>query len=255
MSDAGSAPASGMRAITVSREYGSGGGEIAARLAGRLGWTLVDHEVVEQVARALGVTEEEAEAYDEHSDNLISRVLSSLTLIQPAVPVAVPVQISTASPLYDQARRKVVQAAVDAGHVVIVGRGGQVLLADRRDVLHVRVVAPLEERIAYVMQREGLDHATAQARISAKDRDRAHFLQTAHHRDPADACLYDIVVNTGIIDLESIVDIIALALERKARMLSAPAEQLGPGAGLPRYPEPPGNFPTSDGGQAAGSTT
>src|SRR5262245_55586904 len=55
-----------MRAVTISREYGSGGGEIAARLARQLGWRLVDHEVVAQVARALGVSEAEAAAYDEH---------------------------------------------------------------------------------------------------------------------------------------------------------------------------------------------
>ena len=48
-----------MRAVTISREYGSGGGEIAARLAQRLGWQLVDHEVVVEVANALGVSEAE----------------------------------------------------------------------------------------------------------------------------------------------------------------------------------------------------
>jgi len=53
---------SSMRAITISRQYGSGGGEIAARLATRLGWKLIDHEVVVRVAQELGVTEAEAEA-------------------------------------------------------------------------------------------------------------------------------------------------------------------------------------------------
>ncbi len=134
------------------------------------------------------------------------------------------------------------QDAYEAGQVVIVGRGGQVLLADRRDVLHVRVIAPLEERIAYVMQREGLDRGAAQARIQLKDRDRTHFLASEHHQNAQDAHLYDLVVNTGVLDLESVVDLLALAFERKATRLIAPAEDLGPAAGLPRYPEPPGNF-------------
>jgi cytidylate kinase len=55
-----------MRAVTISREYGSGGGEIAERLARRLGWQLVDREIVAQVARALGETEVEAARRDEH---------------------------------------------------------------------------------------------------------------------------------------------------------------------------------------------
>src|SRR3954469_16080901 len=58
---------SGMHAITISREYGSGGGEIAARLAKHLGWRLVDHEVVFQVTRAVGVSEAEATEHDEHA--------------------------------------------------------------------------------------------------------------------------------------------------------------------------------------------
>jgi len=61
---------------------------------------------------------------------------------------------------------------------VIVGRGGQVLLADRRDVLHVRVVAPLEHRVVYVALREGLDMDTARARVQAKDRARGRYMQT-----------------------------------------------------------------------------
>src|SRR3954468_25040978 len=74
-----------MRGVTISREYGSGGGEIAARLAERLGCHLVDHEVVVEVARALGISEAEAEAHDEQTDTLVSRVLSSLGAIPSTV--------------------------------------------------------------------------------------------------------------------------------------------------------------------------
>ncbi len=65
-----SSPISQMRAVTISRKYGSGGGEIATRLAQRLGWQLIDHEVVVQVAHELGVSEAEAEAHDERVESL-----------------------------------------------------------------------------------------------------------------------------------------------------------------------------------------
>jgi cytidylate kinase len=135
-----------------------------------------------------------------------------------------------------------VEAAVTQGHVVIVGRGSQMLLARRRDVLHARIIAPLELRTAYVMQREGLNENDARARIQLKDRDRIRYLQAEHHQSPEDAHLYDLVVNTGIIDLDSAVDLIVLALERKAEMLATPTGKLGPVAGLPRYPGRPGDF-------------
>src|SRR5438270_44984 len=63
-----------MRAVTISREYGSGGGEIAARLARRLGWQLIDHQIVAQAASELGVHETVVQAHDEHVGGVIARI-------------------------------------------------------------------------------------------------------------------------------------------------------------------------------------
>src|SRR4051812_9935580 len=117
-----------MRAVTISREYGSGGGEIAARLARRLGWHLIDHEVVADVARALGVSEAEAATRDEHQDSLVLQILSSLGALRSPVPAALPAALTTEAHIYEAARQRVVAAAVARGQAVIVGRGAQVLL-------------------------------------------------------------------------------------------------------------------------------
>jgi cytidylate kinase len=138
--------------------------------------------------------------------------------------------------------RQVVEAAAETGHAVIVGRGSQIILADRRDVLHVRIVAPLQRRIPYVMRREGLDQNAARARIQIKDHDRQRFIQEEYRCRANDPILYDIVINTGILDLDSAVDLILLALQRKATRLSVPTSELGPGTGLPRYPGQPGDI-------------
>lgn len=232
-------PAVAMRAITISREYGSGGGEVAARLAKRLGWRLVDHEVVVRVARELGVSEADVAARDERTESLLSRILSGMQSIQPPVYIDGTPVFLTDSNDYRNALNKVVCAAVDAGNVVIVGRGSQVLLAQRRDVLHVRIVASFERRIPYVMRREGCDENTARSRIQSKDRDRVRYLQVEYQHDPADPHLYDLVINTDVIDLDSAVDLAVRALQSKASHLSVPIEELGPGAGLSRYPGQP----------------
>ena len=235
-----------MRAITISREYGSGGGEIARRLSARLAWQLLDHQVVEEVARELGVSKDEAMPYDEHADSFARRLIESLQYVTPygsaaIVPETDP-QPEIDERVYHNALNQVLQKAVDLGHVVIVGRGGQMLFKERRDVLQVRIVAPLQARIAYVAQREGVDHEAAQARIQQKDRQRTRNLKEQYHQDNTDAHLYDLVINTGILDLQSAVDLILLALERKAQRLTVPQEALGPGAGLPRYSSPPGDI-------------
>src|SRR6266567_4493790 len=239
-----------MHAITISREYGSGGGEIAARLARRLSWQLVDHSVIEQTARELEVNETEVEKHDEdYVENdrpgILDRILERLT---PSAPMTGGggIFIRPSSPgetlAYQETMRNIITAAATAGHVVIVGRGGQVLLADKRDVLHVRVVAPLEQRVAYVVRREGLDTEAARKRVQAKDQARTRYMQTQYHSQHEDPHLYDLVINTAVLDLDSTVNQICLALEGKASRLSVPVEQLGPAADLAPYPGKAADF-------------
>ena len=241
-----------MRAVTVSREYGSGGGEIAARLTRKLGWQLIDHAVIEQAARELGVHETEVAKHDEeYVQTTLSRILNriqnfaSATFI-PGAPGAAPLFASpppaAETRAYQQTIRDIITAAANTGHVVIVGRGGQVLLADRRDVLHIRVVAPLELRIAYVARREGLAMDAARTRVQAKDRARERYMQTQYHCQHEDPHLYDLVIDTAVLDLDSAVDLICLALERKASRLSVSVEELGPATGLAPYPGQPADF-------------
>lgn len=245
----GGNPASGtwaMRAITISREYGSGGGEIAARLAKRLSWKLIDHEIVAEVARELGITHEEAEQRDERTEGIIARMLAAMAAADPSVFVPIDPPRLLDADAYRDALYRVVTVSVASGHAVIVGRGAQAILKDRRDVLHTRFVAPLEKRIAYVARREGLDIPEAQRRIQDKDRSRQQFVQSLYSARPDDARLYDIVVNTGILSLDACVELVCLALERKAEWLALPDEELGPEAGLTHYPGKPEDLPVPE---------
>src|SRR3984893_11428602 len=146
-----------MRGVTISREYGSGGGEIATRLAKRLGWQLIDHALVERVASEIGTSTQEAEAHDEHVQGMVLQALNSLLYLYPAAMASTPPDAFLSDEEYRDAFNRVVRAAATRGHVVIVGRASQVTLAELRDVLHVRIIAPFEKRAAYVMQREGID--------------------------------------------------------------------------------------------------
>ena len=249
-----------MQAVTISRQYGSGGGEIAVRLARKLGWQLIDHAIIEQTARELGVYETDVSRYDEeHIEGTLSRILNGIrnltsgafvpsapgALVAPPTAFAVERQAVVNDRAYQETMQQVVMAAVKTGHVVIVGRGGQFLMADRRDVLHVRIVAPLDLRVAYVAHREEPNRDAALTRVQEKDRARDRNMQNQFHRRPDDPNLYDLVINSAVLDLDSIVDLICLALEDKASRLSVPAEELGPAAGLAPYPGRPADFSVS----------
>jgi CMP/dCMP kinase len=231
-----------MRAITISREYGGGGGEIASRLARRLGWDLIDHAIVERVASEMGTSTQEAEAHDEHTEGIVSRVLNSMQYLYPVSMVNAPPEAFLKEEDYCGAVNRIVRAAAARGHVVIVGRASQVILAEQRDVLRVQIIAPFDKRVAYVMQREGVDHHAAETRIHMKDHDRARYLQMEYHQKVEDAHLYDIVLNTSLLDLESAVEIICFTLQQKARGLATKTGELGPAIGLSPYPGQPEDF-------------
>jgi len=177
----------------------------------------------------------EVEPLDEHADSFFIRMLSSMQTVEPAI-LGAPHELQPLDArAYQEALRTVVLAAIDVGHVVIVGRGGQALLKDRRDVLHARVVAPLDMRVEYVARREALTHERALQRVQQKDRDREQYMMSAHHCRVSDAHNYDIVVNTAVFDLDAAVDMLWRALAAKAQRLDVPATALGPGMGLAEY--------------------
>jgi cytidylate kinase len=232
-----------MRAITISREYGSGGGEIATRLASHLKWQLIDHEIVERVAIEMGTSLGAAEAHDERTEGILARTFGNLQSLQPDYMLGASSKTFLRNEeTYLKTVSRIVLAAAAQGHVIIVGRGSQVLLAQQRDVLHVRIIAPFEKRVGYVMKRERIDRTAAEKRIKMKDHDRTKHLETAFRRKPEDPHLYDIVLRTAYLDLDGAVEIITLALQQKATQLSIKADELGPALDLPPYPDKPADF-------------
>src|SRR5271166_4565996 len=87
------APVVPMQAVTISHLYGSGGGEIGARLAQRLGWQLFDHEIVAQIAEKMGITLHEADARDEYPESFLSRLLGTIQVTLGAPPSPAPLAV------------------------------------------------------------------------------------------------------------------------------------------------------------------
>lgn len=124
-----------MQAVTISRQYGSGGGEIAVRLARKLGWQLIDHAIIEQTARELGVYETDVSRYDEeHVEGTLSRILNGIrnltagafvpsasgALSAPPTAFAEERRAVVNERAYQETMQQVVMAAAKTGHVVIV---------------------------------------------------------------------------------------------------------------------------------------
>jgi cytidylate kinase len=200
-----------MPIVTISRQYGSGGSEVAERVAALLGWELLDNAVVDQVAARLGISVAEAKAREERAPSLAERLASAMAMgSQEWVnPVA-----NSRRPTDEQmieVTRHVVDEAVSRGPVVIVGRGAQAMLSSRADALHVYCHAPKKMLIARSMERDKVDAKEAARIVEETNKHRKEWVRLHWDREWAAAENYHLSVNTGCLGIEGAAELIAQA--------------------------------------------
>ena len=184
--------------VTVTRQYASGGSEIASLVAETLGWTLIDNEFVAEVARRAGLPAEEVAQREERAPGLLERLARALAIASPEMFLT-----TTGVPRVEQDEadivrltERIIREAAAGGRVVLVGRGAQALLAEREDALHVYVVAPKAWRERLAVERLGVPPANAANVVDDIDRQRDHYVKTYFGRARQDVTNYDLVLNT-----------------------------------------------------------
>jgi cytidylate kinase len=188
--------------ITVSRQYGSGGSDVAERVARALGWRLYDNDVVEAVATRMGVSAAEVRAREERVPSLVERVSAAIALGSPEVMPALGDVAGSSEERLVEVTRHVIEDAVRAGPAVLVGRGAQCMLAERTDALHVYCYAPEEWMVRRVESELGITREAARARVQEINHHRAEYVRRHWNRDWRDVANYDLCVNAARVGLE-----------------------------------------------------
>jgi cytidylate kinase len=256
-----------MTVITISRQLGSDGEEIATKVAETLGLRLIDAETIHRAAQSAGVPQMAlAELRSEGEHGLANQVLKALRAM-PSLqnPYAVPLQsaafedreqaapegtapssspggetesaypglagltlpftglfsptvppISASLEEYVRMVGLVIRGLAREGNVLIIGRGGQILLKNHPDALHVQTVAPLAYRVKLIMAREKLNKRAAQNRLRASDRARFDYVRRYHDADWLDSSLYHLVINTGRVPVATATELIIAAARATA---------------------------------------
>lgn len=210
-----------MAVITLSRQYGSGGDEIATWLSDKLQYPLFDKTLIDQAAAQAGLLQKEVLDFSEENHKIttfLDRLLNRVSVSTYARSWEYPEMIETPieEPLDESTMLQLVQKAVttacDTGNIIIVGRGSQAILKDKTGVIHVRVIAPLEDRIQRVkdlikrtnqIYRADLEtRREAQDVITNRDLISADYIKRFYGEDWGDPLLYTLVVNTGTMTIE-----------------------------------------------------
>jgi cytidylate kinase len=185
--------------VTVSRQFGAGGLRVARMLAESLGYRLVDRELVEEAARHLGVDPQVARSRDERAPALVEELGLALAAGSPELG---PTTVGLGDQALAAGTGAVIRSLADAGDYVILGRGGQAALADRRDACHIALVGGLGDRVRRIVQWQGVDEQAARAMCDRVDAERAAYVRRFYGVDIRDPVLYDCVLNTSRMGIE-----------------------------------------------------
>lgn len=211
-----------MTVLTISRQFGSGGDDIVEQVVNLLGYRYLDKRLMQDVASEVGLSSNEVVDFTE--DHYKARTFFQ-SLFGPRQRVVSQYSARTRGTAgleetsvvkLDEAQcidliRVSVLSAYKRGNIVIVGRGSQAILADKPDVLHVRIEAPLTMRMARVSQQENMTQMEARALIAQRDFAAAQYLERFFGIDWNDPLNYSLVLNTGKCSNEMAAQVIVVA--------------------------------------------
>jgi cytidylate kinase len=203
--------------IAIAREAGAGASLIAAELGKRLGWTVYDRDLVEVIAREMGLRSSLLESVDERHVGWVTEGLEQF--VSSTAPVS-----NVSESAYVHHLIQTVRALGVHGECIVVGRGASAILPPETTI-RVRVVAPFEDRVAYMAELRGLTREAAAREVRSLDAERVRFVRDHFFKDVLDPRHVDLVLNTSRVSLAGCVDIITAAL-RDRQKESSPSPQL-----------------------------
>jgi cytidylate kinase len=200
--------------------FGSGGSDVAARVAKRLGWTLLDNAVVDAVAERMGLPRSEVSRIEERVPSLVERIATALRMSTPeyVVPVSEAALVETTEERVVEMTKRVIHEAVQQGNAVLVGRGAQCMLADRPDALHVFCYAPMPALVQYAIAHRGVDPANADHDVTQRNKQREQYVKRHWGRDWKSFANYHLCLDTARLGLENAADLVVYAARERFRL-------------------------------------
>jgi cytidylate kinase len=204
--------------LTISRQYASGGAEIAALVAKRLGWDLIDNAFIGRVAELAGMPAEEVARLEERVPSFVERLARALAGSSPELFLtAGEAATGPAGPEEQLVRVTEAVMAEAARHdrVVLVGRGAQAYLGKREGTLHVYVVAPLDVRIRRAAERHAVGPVDAERMVTEIDENRRRYVKSNYGRKWEDPGNYDLVLSSAAFGYDGCAAMIVEAVRLK----------------------------------------
>lgn len=204
--------------VTITRQFGSGGAEIGALVAQKSQLHYIDNEIINEVARRLGVAAEHVAQQDEQTTGSVRYILDAMqssplfSFNYSSLFTSPGAATHTKELAYLRLTQKVILELATQGNAIIIGRGSQFLLHSAPRTLHIYIFAPLPYRIENVMKALQLSHEQAERLIKQRDYEHDHYMRHYYGSDGHQPSLYHLLINTSLFSVELAANLILQAL-------------------------------------------
>lgn len=228
-----------MAIITISREFGCAAEMVAAHIAKKLNYKIMNKEIIEYVSILTDTDKNVVESYDEEQHSNFKSILSKYIDFSVFKDIFkfkdeeidhcklviedkndlfsenIEQDLSFDSERYQKTVEMVIRKLAEKDNVIIIGRGGSFILKDHPRALHLRFYADLQLRINWVSERENLDPKTAATKIMEVDKRKKNYLTHYYGKDAENIVNYHMVINTGKLTVEEVSEVIISAIKIK----------------------------------------
>ena len=203
-----------MAVITISKEFGTESEKVASLAAQRLGYEYIGKNLIAKIAKELNISESEAETFRKTSQSRILRFVDRYTcsIVQKVVDRE---HGCLDDKNYYETTKNLVEKSYQAGNVIIIGWGGQCILRNKPNALHVRLIKDDQTKINEIMQTRNLDQKAAKDIIEREEGDLRAYIKEYFNEDWNDVRLYDLIIDMGKNSVEQAVDMICDNVKHK----------------------------------------
>ena len=197
-----------MAVITIARQFGAGGKTLGGRVAEELGYFFIDTELITRVARKAKVTTDWVESIEKEAGNSLMNFIAGLVTKNFLNRILDESKGYIDEDIYIDKLYEVIEQLAKEGDCVIMGRGGQYILSNHENMIHLLLIGKFEDRIAFMEKNYHLSTIDARNSVITQDKKRLNLYRKFKKQDYDQPELYDIVLNMSRLNMEEAVKIV-----------------------------------------------
>jgi cytidylate kinase len=197
-----------MAVVTISRQFGAGGLTLGKMISKKLGYTLFDNEILQLVAEKANVSKDWVESMEKDVGKPFQKIIAGLVSKSLVDRVISTEHGYIDEEIYVDILHTIITKIADEGNAVIIGRAGQYILKDRKDIVSILLIADKDHRVEFIEKKYNLTYKQASHLVASEEKRRVNLYRKFGREDYDQPQLYHLVLNMGRVDLETARDLV-----------------------------------------------